>query len=126
MVSKSEKNSKEWLEEVGGISELDDLLEKMPSVALYYEADRLARAENGSDEARDLLRSLKADYRSGLLYRRNALAHGKEVRTDDGFQVPRKNAKPLTRTDFVRFRADFGRILGQVTDLHGLLIVEKP
>lgn len=122
MVSNSQEHSKDWLERVEAISQLDDLLEEMPSVALYYEAERLARSENGSDEVRDLLRFLKANYRSGLLYRRNALAHGKEVRTEDGFHVPRKDAKPLTRTDFVRFRSDFGRILGQVTELHRLLI----
>ena len=123
---KSFENAEQRRAELEAIDDLEDLIVEMPSAALYVEVDRLARSENGSDEVRDLLRALKNKYRMGLLHRRNALAHGKEERTENGFQVPRKNAKPLTRSDFIRFRSDFGVILGHVVELRSLLITQEP
>jgi len=123
--SKLLENGESFREKLDGIENMCDLLEDVPSAALFVEADRLARAEDGSDEVRELLRSLKRSYRQGLLQRRHALAHGKEERTEDGFQVPRKNGPPLTRTDFVRFRSDFGFILGNVSQLRDLLVPQQ-
>jgi len=120
------ENGESFREKLASIDTVEDLMEEVPSAALYVEAERLARVEDNSDEVREILRSLKKTYRNGLLQRRHALAHGREERTDDGFQVPRKNGKPLTRADFVRFRSEFGIILGHVTELRDFLIPQEP
>lgn len=105
-------------EELGKVDKVSTLLDGalVPSGVLFGEARDRARAANGSDEVRALLRSLKG-YPQSLLWRRNTLAHALEERTEDGWIIRRKNAAPMTVADFERFRRDF---LGHLKDIRAL------
>jgi hypothetical protein len=100
------------------LTTLDALILELPvpSGILFSEVKERARSDNGSDDVRDLLRSLR-DYPPKVLYRRNTLAHALEERTEDGWVIRRVNGSALTRADFERYRAEF---LAQHRDI-GLL-----
>jgi len=112
--------------DVQALSSLPEMLggPSVPSGVLFTEARERARAENGTDDVRDLLRSLR-DYKQQVLWRRNALAHALEERTDNGWVIHRVNAKPLTVSDFERYRRDFLSNLRDLRQLRALLIPEK-
>lgn len=105
-------------EELGKVDEVSALLDGalVPSSVLFAEAKDQARAANGTDEVRALIRSLRG-YPQSLLWRRNALAHALEERTEEGWIIRRKNAAPMTVADFERFRRDF---LGHLKDIRAL------
>lgn len=100
--------STKQIEKLGELSTLEALISgsHVPSGILFAEVKERARSEDGSDEVRDLLRSLK-DYLPKVLFRRNTLAHALEERTKDGWVIHRANGGSLTRADFERYRAEF-------------------
>jgi len=108
------------------LTNLPDLLggPAVPSGILFSEARERVRTENGTDEIRDLLRSLR-DYKRQVLWRRNTLAHALEERTANGWVIHRGNAEPLTVADFQRYRRDFLSNLSDLRQLRALLIPEK-
>lgn len=107
------------------IKSLSDLLDgTVSSHVLFAESRDRIREADGSDEVRDMLRSLK-EYPQRLLYRRNALSHALEERTPEGWKIHRRNMKPLTVADFERYRRDFLDILQNLRKLRMHLIPEQ-
>jgi len=107
------------------IKGLGDLLGgTVSSHVLFAESRDRIREANGSDEVRDILRSLR-NYPQQVLFRRNALAHALEERTPDGWKIHRRNAKPLTVADFERYRREFLDILQNLRKLRTHLIPQK-
>jgi DNA-binding NarL/FixJ family response regulator len=112
-------------EKLGTFGSLEELIHGLPvpSGILFSEAKERARSENGTDEVRELLRSLK-NYPNKVLFRRNTLAHALEERTEEGWIIHRKGGQPLTRDDFERYRAEFLAHHRDVYALRRLLIVQ--
>jgi len=112
-------------EKLDTFNSLEELIHGLPvsSGILFSEAKERARSENGADEARELLRSLK-NYPNKVLFRRNTLAHALEERTDDGWIIHREGGKPLTREDFERYRAEFLSHHRDVYALRELLVAQ--
>jgi DNA-binding response OmpR family regulator len=119
------EGTKERAEKLDTLDDIVALLggPAVPSGILFSESKEQARAADGSDNMRDLLRSLK-NYPKSVLFRRNTLAHALEVRTQDGWEINRGNAKPLTVADFERYRRDFLSHLKDIRTLRSLLVPE--
>lgn len=117
--------AKERAEKLNGLNDIAILLGSpaIPSGILFSEAKDQARKIDGSDDMRDLLRSLK-NYPKDVLFRRNTLAHALEMRTQNGWEINRGNAKPLTVSDFERYRRDFLSHLQYIRTLRSLLVAE--
>lgn len=115
--------AEEQAAKVGEFATLEDLIHGLPvpSGVLFTEVRERARNENGSDEVRDLVRSLR-NYPAKVLFRRNTLAHALEERTEEGWVIQRGSGKSLTSADFERYRAEFLAHLRDVKSLRDLLV----
>lgn len=122
---KVREGAEKQVADIEPIANLEGLLSShyIHSGALYLETRERAAAAGG-DDAMDLLRSLRRGYQSQVLGRRNTLAHALETRTENGWEITRVGAPPLTVDKFQAYRRDFLAQLDHVRRLRALLVGE--